>query len=340
MALNGSFVPRNFFGVVDNLAFRTALIFEPLINLLDLYREFNNVHQTNERHFYQELHTLLTIAGYFQVCMALSPTPFHILSATPGARMDWPIERQAEIVLYRESKEVNEQLDAQWEEIRERLAKGQNVSPADFDRLNNLYPFPTVGSPTYEKEKAMARHQRLRGARVKIAVFPMLKRYRPENRGVRPKSRRPRDPGDWDNVEGQRIVEILRCTVVYYQGLIYPRNILEDGVPLDTHLTMWRGWERNPVRYSITAWTAIYLGISLLALFVVYLAHVLVFGTLSANTLMHRILREIADVIMFPRRLMVLVLKQNEGSLAIATCRLFCESLLSGLCVCTPGTEL
>ena len=279
------------------------------------------------------------MAAYFHVCIALSPTPFHILFASPGSCMDWPIERQADIELYRESKEVNEQLNAQWEQVEERLAKRQRVSQADFDRLNALHPFPVLDSPTYEKDKATSKHQRLRGALIKIAVFPMCKRYVPENRGIGPKTRRPVMPGDWDKIEGQRIVEILRCSVIYYQGLIYPRNILEDGVPLETHLTVWRGWERNPVRYSYTVRVAIFLTISLVALFVVFLLHALFFGTPSAKAFIFRFLREIGDFIMLPRRIMKSTLHYNEDSLCLAICRKVCEQW-TGACICTKGSTL
>ena len=332
-------MPENFWGHVDTLTFRTAVVFEPLINLLDLYRQFDKEHQTNERHLYQELHALLSIAAYLQVCIALSPTPFHLLSATPGARMDYPIETQADMSLYRESKEVNEQLDAQWDQVAEQVAKNQAVAQSELDRLDYLYPIPRPNSGNYEQEKAKARHERLRGARVKLAVFPMLKRYKPENRGVQPTTSRPQNQGDWDKVEGQRIVEIARCTVIYYQGLIYPRNVLEDGVPLETHLTMWRGWERHPERYSTAVRMLIVLGVLLLAYVVDFLIESFVFGRESANIHIARLVRACVDFVLLPRTILQVVLEENEGSLAVALCKLFCENISQGLCVCTPGTS-
>ena len=338
IALQHQLVPQDFWGQVDSLTFRTAIIFEPLVNLLDLYRQFDDAHQTNERHFYQELHMLLSLAAYFQICMALSPNPFHVLSATPGARMDYPIEEQADMSLYRESKEVNEQLDAQWDEVAEQVAQNIPVSSAELNRLDNLYPIPRPG-PDFETEKAKARHERLRGARIKLAVFPMLKRYKPENRGFLPAAIKARSSADMDeSVEGQRIVEIARCRIIYYQGLIYPRNLLEDGIPLEAHLTTWRGWERHPVRYSTPAQVLIIGGIALTVALVALLAEWIVFGRESADIHASRLVRACVDFVLLPRIIFLAVLQKNEESLAVAVCRLFCEHITQGMCVCTPGT--
>lgn len=275
MALRGMFVPSEFWGEVDKLTWRACLIFEPLINLLDLYRAQTNDHQTDLRHFHQELHMIFQLAAFMQVCMAVSPSVFHHLSATPGARMDYPIEQQAEVALYRDSKEVNETLDAQWEEAQDMLAKGQTVSAADVKKFNDMYPMPlpggtggsTLTKAQYDQAIRTGRHHRLRGARIKLAVFPMLKRYKPENRGVPVDPSKPPTAANWHQVEGQRISDIFRCTVVYYQGLMYPVNAHDDGVPLDTYLTSVTGGKvRLPNRLS----TAAILVICIFVLFVVY----------------------------------------------------------------------
>ncbi|RYP26936.1 hypothetical protein DL767_007858 [Monosporascus sp. MG133] len=338
MALKGLFVPSGFWGDVDDLAWRTALIFEPLINLLDIYREQTEEHQTNLSHFYQELHMIISIAAYMQVCMAISPSVFHVLSATPGARMDYPIEQQADVALYRESKSVNERLYSAWEDAANKTQQNLRVPPADFDKLNALYPIPPATAQDHEQERHMARHHLLRGAKIMLAVFPMIKRYRPENRGIKPNPDKPRTDDNWEEVEGQRIADIFRCTVVYYQGLMYPRNILEDGVQLDTHLTAVRGWQRHPVQFSPFAIGVLAILLACAALSVNWLLLAIVHGTGEANAF----LRSNCGVVLkyvwvAPRNYALQTFEENDWSTATLICRTFCNAICRGMCVCSSA---
>ncbi|KAK7757058.1 hypothetical protein SLS62_001076 [Diatrype stigma] len=370
MALGGMFVPSNFWGDVDDLAWRSALVFEPLINLLDIYRPLSGEHQTSLSHLHQELHMIMSIAGFLQVCTALSPSVFHHLSATPGARMDYNIEHQAQVALYAESKDANETLEAQWEEAQDRLNAGTRLADDDVARFCQMYPIPLKPGVTvancetattdadYSKKTKEALRHRLRGARVQIAVFPMLKRYTPLNRGVRPqpinadpddndndndnattsttttttttndnqsptKKKKGGNVLDWADLEGQRVTDVSRCTVIYYQGLMYPRHPADDGVALDTHLSFLKGYERLPPRLSTAALVVASLAAILAIVFVLWVWRSAVWGRAEADAWAAANGRPIAD---FFRNAYASV---ADSALA---CRLLCA--LAGRCAC------
>ncbi|KAI4597132.1 hypothetical protein KJ359_004643 [Pestalotiopsis sp. 9143b] len=247
-------VPDDFWKKIDELTSYTATILEPLYAITNLMtdrvqpakvKQYGDARAGQNAYMYAELHYLLAHAGYLAVCMRRSTSVFHFLSATPGARMDYPTETQASYEQYRLSKEEAERLDEERTEREKaeyqalRLKTG--VEPAELEALDQRH--------------RLARHHRLRGAKVKFAVWPMITRYRAENVGkpARPRGRPPgvaRDkwarPSDHnvESGEGQRVVEIGRCTVIYYQGVIYPRNDLPpmvfeyDGLPLLTYLAL------------------------------------------------------------------------------------------------------
>ncbi|KAF7537218.1 hypothetical protein G7054_g3921 [Neopestalotiopsis clavispora] len=281
-------VPHNFYQKVDELTSYTAKIFQDIFaitNLLDDgYRprprtagaknKFNVARESDIAFMYAELHYIISHAAYLAVCMRRSASVFHILSATPAARMDYPIESQANYDLYKLSKDE-----------ADRLEKAR--SQADKDQLRALKLQPTA---TYqdiaalEREQRLLAHHRLRGAKVKFAVWPMITRYRAENvgnpvvRGKVPYHLRAKDwtPPTADQVEGgegQRVVEIGKCVVVYYQGVIYPRNDLpsvvfeEDGRSLLTYLAMERSGQTTERwrRISRARFAARLLGLALLA---------------------------------------------------------------------------
>ncbi|KAK8136806.1 hypothetical protein PG984_004746 [Apiospora sp. TS-2023a] len=266
MFLGNDTVSSHFWLKVDHLTNSTMAILLPLTNLLCYFRPPERWTDTFE--MYSQLHSLVAQVGYFAVCMARDLTIFHVLSATPGARMDWGMEAQASYELYRESKDEAERRDHAWTDKRKALLKSarahakahaQSVaSPADAEQhIAEL-----------ERQFRVDRHHRLRGARVKYAVWPMVTRYRPENEGVSlPGSngsgsddgssssgssrslQRQYDPRvsdtDLEQAEGQRILDIGKCVVIYYQGLMYPRThadgqggqvVLErDGATLFDH---------------------------------------------------------------------------------------------------------
>lgn len=228
MFLGTDAVSSQFWAKVDHLTNSTMAILLPLTNLLCYFRPPERWTDTFE--MYSQLHSLIAQVGYFAVCMARDPSIFHVLSATPGARMDWGMEGQANYELYRECKDEAEARDKAWTDKRKALLKSARAH-AKVHAKN---------SPDAEKHIAELewqfrndRHHRLRGARVKYAVWPMITRYRPENEGVtlpgdgsvvsRQYDSRVSD-ADLEQAEGQRILDIGKCIVIYYQGLMYPRQ--------------------------------------------------------------------------------------------------------------------
>ncbi|KAI1638386.1 hypothetical protein F4809DRAFT_600598 [Biscogniauxia mediterranea] len=240
-ALEGTLIPGDFWNAVDDLTGQTALIFRPLLDLMRALRGQDGWRR--QAVFWQELHVLIAFAGYLQVCTAISPSVFHFLSATPGSRMDYSMEKQADMPMYRDSKVWHEKRDNRYEKGLKALAKGQHVNVAELQQISGVNELPTT-----KQERNVDRYHRTRGAKIKFAVFPKVTRYRPENVGADYEDdEEPLTTEDMEKLEGQCIVDITRCIVVYYQGLIYPRPGQTDGIPLQTHLnevalkTPWLG---------------------------------------------------------------------------------------------------
>lgn len=278
----------------------------PLINILCSFRD--SPFWTDPFLFYAGVREIVAHAGYYSVTMRRSAGIFHVLSATPGARMDWPIESQASYDLYRATKEEAERRDAAWakaEKARMKEAEtagggGGGLSAKELEDMKKAYNLES--------------YHRLRGAKVKYAVWPMIKRYKAENVGkpvIRPDDRRPHEydsagnlvrrrnrssgsggpgdpsgaeeaaPDDVEQGEGQRIVDIGRCIVIYYQGLIYPpkapaspppggRHVVVDGLPLLAHVAA-RGEAERRARHLRHRWARFWLGFAVsLALYLSY----------------------------------------------------------------------
>ncbi|XXH06164.1 hypothetical protein Hte_012610 [Hypoxylon texense] len=238
MGLHGNLVPRDFWVSVDELAAKTTKIFMPFLNVMKEVRPaVGGAEAYSLRVFLQELHYILSYAGIIQVCTAVSPSIFHFLSATPGARMDSSLESQADSVLYGESREFYVARERQWE---------QQAAAALRGGVYNGAPAADFVAPKNAQELSVMTAERRRGAKVKFAVFPKLTRYIAENKdmGVL-NSEDPRiayDPEDprWDQqqaiVEGQSVIELANCVVVYYQGLLKPPPGIIEAYSLEDHI--------------------------------------------------------------------------------------------------------
>ncbi|KAH9903844.1 hypothetical protein F4778DRAFT_790927 [Xylariomycetidae sp. FL2044] len=259
--MGSNLLPFQFWDSVDDLAAKTMMIFVPLLKLLHIAR-YQNDEQTQAATgkkkdewfrievFFQELHTLLALAGYFQVCMALTPAVFHFLSATPGARMDYALESQSDMQQYAKSKAAHDLSEQRWQMFADQKMEAyqnhvrMNRVPADYD---------SMGFPVTDQQRRVAEHHRTRGAKIKFAVFPALTVYRQENKG-KGMPPYPLTNDDYGKMEGQRVVTVLPCMVVYYQGLVYPRPTDSDGEPLDMHLAA-RGLDsQNPIESLMWTW--------------------------------------------------------------------------------------
>ncbi|KAI1128685.1 hypothetical protein F5Y10DRAFT_291728 [Nemania abortiva] len=240
-------IPENFWEEVDDLAGQTVLIFQPLFMLMCLATG-----QTANRDgaiFWQEIHSILAMAGYFQICMAVSPSIFHILSATPGARYQWDEEQHADNALYDASKNFHKSHNERWRILAELSSKNENTKLNKItEKLNDstetaLYmPFPPN-----EQEFRVMDNDRRRGGKVMYAVFPKLTRYQAENVGEYIDIPTRGSHMHYDDLhsgsEGMRITILTRCKVVYYQGLISASTDQDDGVPLEAHLNEI-AWDR------------------------------------------------------------------------------------------------
>ncbi|KAI1752668.1 hypothetical protein F4782DRAFT_111077 [Xylaria castorea] len=234
-ALGEHLIPENFWDHVDDLAGQTVLIFQPLFMLMCMATR--RTPNSAGAAFWQEIHAILAMAGYFQVCTAISPSIFHVLSATPGVRFQWEEEEHADQELYDASKSFHKSHEERWRVLAELSSKSDSTKvtkltePDDVD--STLYmPFPTS-----ETEYRMMDHQRRRGGKVMYSVFPKLTRYSAENVGniildIKPA----KSQDDVLESEGMRISLLSRGMVVYYQGFVHDKTDSLDGVPLDDHL--------------------------------------------------------------------------------------------------------
>lgn len=202
------------------------------------------------------MHTILAMAGYFQVCMAVSPSIFHILSASPGSRFQWEEEAHADSELYQQSKGFHMSHEDRWRVIAELSSKGETSkvskltdSTEDNEDISQYQPFPAN-----EDEYRLMDHQRRRGGKVMYAVFPKLTRYSAENVGEVILDMRPATSHeDVETGEGMRISILSRCLVVYYQGLIHAD--WNDGITLDEHLEQI-SWKRSFLPYLKHSWAS------------------------------------------------------------------------------------
>ncbi|KAI0880081.1 uncharacterized protein GGS22DRAFT_193671 [Annulohypoxylon maeteangense] len=231
--MEGRLLPRNFWTQVDDLAAKTMKVFLPLLNAMKEVVPNSLANDYCQECFLQEIHAIIAHAGVIQVCTAVSPSIFHVLSATPGARMDYDIERQSDMQIYRDSKAFYEEQDRHWTEYVTESMAGR---PAQ-----NRTGTP-IKLPQNEEERRTMEYHRIRGARVKFAVFPKLTRYHPINKGKgEAELERPfEDEVSWDGYketsEGQDVVNLSDCWVIYKQGLIYPEEGFVDAQTLDSHL--------------------------------------------------------------------------------------------------------
>ncbi|KAI0409404.1 hypothetical protein F4802DRAFT_546474 [Xylaria palmicola] len=257
-ALGERLIPGQFWNGVDDLTGQTVLIFQPLLVLMCVAK--GRVEERECAVFWQEVHTLLAIAAYFQVCTAVSPSIFHVLSATPGSRFQWEEERPADLDIYNNSKNFHHSHEERWRALADITSRGDDLGADDDDEEGDEMAAAIASYmplPTDEGEYRLMEHQRNRGGRVMYTVFPKLTRYSAENVGElvrddpRHYRRRRRDrlgsspPGSSDEDEddpaevgeGMRINILSRGLVIYYHGLLHAQpGSGADGVPLDAHL--------------------------------------------------------------------------------------------------------
>ncbi|KAI0388486.1 hypothetical protein F5Y17DRAFT_452602 [Xylariaceae sp. FL0594] len=244
-ALSGGLLPSNFWDSVDDLAAQTVLVFQPLFSLMCLAT--SQAPDKSGAMFLQEVHTILAMAGYFQICMSVSPSIFHVLSATPGARFQWDEETHADKEIYVQSKEYHGSLDARWRALADastrsnaRAVAALKCEVADPAELAACAHLPSTTAEYRQRE-----HYRRRGGKVMYAVFPKLTRYRAENVGQTLID--PRGPTtNAEAGEGMRITIVKKTAVVYYQGLLYPSPDVaaragadgdeDGGTSLESHL--------------------------------------------------------------------------------------------------------
>ncbi|KAI0204631.1 hypothetical protein F4808DRAFT_475115 [Astrocystis sublimbata] len=251
-ALHGGLIPGNFWDDVDDLAGQTVLIFQPLFMLLGIA-----THRTASSYgaaFWQEIHTMLAMAGYFQVCTAISPSIFHILSATPGVRFQWEEEEHADQGLYEYSRDFHKSHEDRWRILAELNYKKDSAA---VTRLTDNIADTYMPLPTTESEYWVLDHNRRRGGKVMYAVFPKLTRYTAENVGHIVTDLYPiKSEDEIPKSEGMRISLLSRCMVVYYQGLVHDKTDFADGGPLDNHLhdISWGRMTANILPYLRHYW--------------------------------------------------------------------------------------
>ncbi|KAI0151586.1 hypothetical protein GGR57DRAFT_513913 [Xylariaceae sp. FL1272] len=229
-------VPEAFWDSVDDLAGYSFIIFKPLFMMMCLAT--GKTPQEEGPKLLQELHTIMALAGYFHICTSISPDVFHILSATPGARFDWGEEQAVDTKIYEKSRDFYEDHNERFRQLgKAHVDQNQALITAASPHLQEHEIKQIESMPKDEQAFRVAQHHRLRGGKVMYAVFPKLTRYRAMNLGEFADMDKPAmSDAMQQKSEGMSVVLLFRCMVVYYQGLMYPKDYYEDGAPLEQHL--------------------------------------------------------------------------------------------------------
>ncbi|KAI1326922.1 hypothetical protein F5Y16DRAFT_216337 [Xylariaceae sp. FL0255] len=239
-ALGNNLVPQNFWDDVDELTGRTVLIFKPLFMVMALARDLKPESEIPQ--FWQELHTIIAIAGYFHICMQISPSVYHVLSACPGARFDYGEEQGVDHKTYRASADFHADHNKRQELLANaKISNDMSTYKALRDSVCKEDAALYDPLPEKKEEQNVERHHRIRGGKVQYSVFPKLTRYYVANLGnvidmPTGSNHRALRTKQVQTCEGQEFIILAQGAVVYYQGLIHQTDDMTDGEPLEQHL--------------------------------------------------------------------------------------------------------
>lgn len=265
-----------FWEKVDELTLRIITLLLPLINVLD----YNSIRarESSLRAIYQELHYLVTQAGFLAVGIRWSHDIFRFEWPIPGLPFDseqqnidaWPYDRSARFAkMFDESEE-------QARQKAEELASDEDDGSLPLDKLRTK-----VWDPLWDRVVAYAMagvdpvslkarrdwilqptqsHSLHRMAKVQIAIWPAFVRHEIVGKlGEHPIS------GHLE-VDGEKTTIIVKAPVVYYSGLEGAHGDHAERIPtLEEHVLVksrevyWKEWAQYTKRFVLlgSSWVII-----------------------------------------------------------------------------------
>jgi len=192
----GNILTPDFWKEVDRLASQTTALLLPLINLQGKLVPDSNWPRLVAIH--QELHNIIAHAGYLAICMSWSRSVFRITFPEPGQLWD-----------------------------------------ADQNHLDNtIHDGSKKAATAHDLAKVRAAEKPatrppFRVAKVKIAVWPLVQRFKPLT------------PAEGYGSEGgEKITTVMKSQVVFYAGLLDGASEMAERGPLAQHVRQAR-WQAS-----------------------------------------------------------------------------------------------
>lgn len=264
--LQGDTLPALFWPHVDALTARLTTLLLPMVELMDANFAASRAHSL--RKVYQDLHHIVSEAGYLSVAIRQSRTIFRFTWPHPSQLWDHD-QHNAAPGVYELSKEVaelqDEETEKQW---LKKQKKPQEKKTPDHDQEPEhpvFYPHP-------------------RAALVQITMAPCLHRFIAH-----------KDIGEPD---GHTESRLAHAQVAYYSGFADPSHEDAESYPsLGEFISdcRWRAWA-TPQRWVRAVWAWRHVAAVLLTVFaLLFAANASRFGVEQANQTMRHMLGELKE---------------------------------------------
>jgi hypothetical protein len=258
-------LPENFWGNVDELATKMADMLLPLWKLMDQY--FPESRKKSIRAFYQDLHHIVSEAGFLSIGIRWSHHVFRFNWPVPG--QPWELDQEhLDTITLDASTKANQALDeiaeGKWKQARMRLEEGEKAGKAkEEEAASQEIPgrwsstglglvragWRAVTAGFNASEQAFSDGVRKWDpsnkiwfppsylAKVHIVVLPSLQRYATASGDGKSQ--------DVVHAEGEAVDLVWKSRVVYYLGMADDANDARENEPL---LIDWitRRWLRMP----------------------------------------------------------------------------------------------
>ncbi|KAL1838114.1 hypothetical protein VTJ49DRAFT_3019 [Mycothermus thermophilus] len=259
--LVGDQLTPGFWSRVDKLALQTTALLLPLLRLMD--QHFRDSHEKPLQALYQDLHDIIAEAAFLSLGIRWSRDIFYFKWPTPGEV--WETDQEAlNREMFKTSERAAERYDRiqgkRWEEERQqRLLKQarrqqQLESPylsdqlalriSDLvDKLKSVVSRDNNSSdknPNRKDDDNEEYHAPHRIAKVHIAAFPTLQRFRPVG-GV---------DQDTGHANSEAITTLMDSRVVHYYGLSANAAAAADGLD-DRHPTLEEWLKQTGSKWSV-----------------------------------------------------------------------------------------
>ncbi|KAK4458802.1 hypothetical protein QBC42DRAFT_313410, partial [Cladorrhinum samala] len=264
-ALQDQTLTPMFWPCVDHLSVQLTALLSPLLRVMD--KHFPASNENSLRSFHQDIHAIVSEAGYFSIARSWSSDIFRF--STPFLGQSWDLDQahfddgpwklskamadtkyQVDLEMYQRAKEEAEKAIAVQERVQNKIVNDRAKRRAEsIDLARNL---EALGAAV-ERERAGllaaingegAARAASRLAKVQICLWPMLQRYSPVG---------PIEKEGAVASEGETIVRLSKAQVIYYAG--FPQTGMEG---LEANPTL-DAWIKSKRRQRLRAWLVPFL---------------------------------------------------------------------------------